>query len=211
MGRTCYMKKKKDYYLALLLFICLLNTGGCGLSEDLNINNQNKDVLSSRFPITLSKDAKKYEFTDDNILNLKTIILDCVGDEKKLIYGFLTTAEFATQDYFDSTKADNYLCAYSGNLPNISSLVNVEEVDIFEDDLNYVVLRYKDVNEINIIEITTTDGFLRVIGSKSPILGLQIIDYNKGMIWRTQKYDLDCNKWEAYEENVRPINEIGLN
>ncbi len=204
------MKKKNVYYFCLIIFICLFAISGCEVGEDLSFTNQNEEFLNSIFPVTLSKEAKKYEFTDENILNLKTIILDCVGDEKKMIYGFLPPAEFATQDFYKSTKAENYICAYSGDLPNISNFVNIDNVIIFEGELNYVILEYRDVKEINIVEILTTDGFLRIIGSQSPSLGIQITDYDKGMIWRTQRYDLVCKKWEAYEENVRPINEIGL-
>ncbi|MCR4991526.1 MAG: hypothetical protein K6A45_00610 [Lachnospiraceae bacterium] len=187
------------FILIMLLFSTCLLVTGCtrNVPEVLN----------------LSENAVFYNYSGDNILSLKSIIVDSESQDNRIIFEFDDDSEYVSQNVIESiiAKKTKYPNRIEGESVNGENNTKVEA--IFDNGSIYIVLNFDPNIECNNLYINY-GYFIEIRGPwDAPFIDLTRFSVNKdgvdGDISYYQTYDMDRQKWnegnEYFYENLPPV------
>ena len=196
-----YSRKQYSYFffLVLILNTCLFVTG-C-------TNSISKSEL-----LNLSENAVFYNYSGDNILSLKSIIVDSGNQDNRIIFEFDGDSDYLSQDVIESiidkkTKFSNKIKGES-----VKKEENTEVEAIFDNKSIFIVLKFDPNMECNNLYIINS-YYIEVRGPwDAPAVVLIKSSSNEdgamGDEIYTQTYDKDRQKWneceESFYENLPP-------
>ena len=184
---------------SLLISSCLLL--GC------EKNRAKSELLS------LSGKAVFYDYSGDNILSLKSVIVDSESQDNRIIFEFDGDSEYVSQNVIESiiAKKTKYPNRIEGESVNGENNTKVEA--IFDNGSIYIVLNFDPNIECNNLYINY-GYFIEIRGPwDAPFIDLTRFSVNKdgvdGDISYYQTYDMDRQKWnegnEYFYENLPPV------
>lgn len=158
------------------------------------------------YPFILSEDTTIYEYPSNNIVGLKSIVIDKNDERKMYVYEFSKTTTFSNVDdietIVESTKGEQATIAGLVAFYNNERLI-LDDVNIKYDDQSIYILMYIDskYDGIHDIYMYNEDFGLQVVGIESP--EVNVLYRNKGGngdLERNQKYEKESKKWGNMEE-----------
>ncbi|MBR4779835.1 MAG: hypothetical protein IK014_00580 [Lachnospiraceae bacterium] len=187
--------------IMLLLSICLLVTGCTrNIPETLN----------------LSENAAFYNYSGDNILSLKSIIVDSESQDNRIIFEFDDESEYVSRDVIKTIMDENSKYPYpnriEGDSVNYEKNTKVEAV--FDNGSNFIILNFDPDIECNYLYIIY--GYLIEVRGPWNAPGIELTEYGwskdgiKGDLVYYQMYDKDRQKWNECEESFIEDVPLGL-
>lgn len=177
--------------IMLLLSSCLFVTGCMK-------NTPRSELLS------LSDKAVFYDYSGDNILSLRSVIVDSEGQDNRIIFEFDGDSKYMTQKVTESIIAKEY--RYNNTIKGESEEqeINTKVEAIYDYGTVFIVLNFDPNTECNHLYIIY-DYFIEVRGPwDAPFIDVTRYSVNKdgaeGDIIYTQTYDKDREKWNECEE-----------
>ena len=194
-----YSRKQYSYFFFLVL---ILNT--C-----LFVSGCTRDISKL---LNLSVNAVCYNYSGDNILSLKSVIVDSGNQDNRIIFEFDGDSDYLSQDVIESiidkkTKFSNKITGES-----VKKEENTEVEAIFDNKSIFIVLKFDPNMECNNLYIINS-YYIEVRGPwDAPAVVLIKSSSNEdgamGDDIYTQTYDKDRQKWneceESFYENLPP-------
>ena len=194
-----YSRKQYSYFFFLVL---ILNT--C-----LFVSGCTRDISKL---LNLSVNAVCYNYSGDNILSLKSVIVDSGNQDNRIIFEFDGDSDYLSQDVIESiidkkTKFSNKITGES-----VKKEENTEVEAIFDNKSIFIVLKFDPNMECNNLYIINS-YYIEVRGPwDAPAVVLIKSSSNEdgamGEDIYTQTYDKDRQKWneceESFYENLPP-------
>ncbi len=187
--------------IMLLLGSCLFVTG-C-------TNSISKSEL-----LNLSENAVFYNYSGDNILSLKSIIVDSESQDNRIIFEFDGDSEYLSRDVIESSIDKNTKVSSKIKGESIKKEKNTEVEAIFDNGSIFIVLKFDPNTECNNLFIIPS-YYLEVRGPwDAPDVILIESSVNEdgamGDMIYTQTYDKDREKWNECEKSFYENVPIGL-
>ena len=190
------MLSRKQFYRYLIIFLILLSSClllGC----DKNISKS--ELLS------LSEKAVFYDYSGDNILLLKSVIVDSGNQDNRIIFEFGGDSEYlSSQNVIESIieKKTNFSGKIEGESVKKEIITKVEAV--LGNGSFFIVLSFDPNTECNHLYIFY-DYFIEVRGPwDAPLIDVTRYSVSKdgavGDISYYQIYDKDRQEWNEYNE-----------
>ena len=183
---------------SLLIISCLLL--GC------EKNRAKSELLS------LSEKAVFYDYSGDNILSLKSVIVDSESQDNRIIFEFDGDSEYLSRDVIESSIDKNTKISSKIMGESIKKEKNTEVEAIFDNGSIFIVLKFDPNTECNNLFIIPS-YYIEVRGPwDAPFIDVTRYSVNKdgatGDISYYQTYDKDRQDWnecnEYFYENTPP-------
>ena len=184
---------------SLLIISCLLL--GC------EKNRAKSELLS------LSGKAVFYDYSGDNILSLKSVIVDSESQDNRIIFEFDADSDYLSRDVIESNIDKNTKISSKIKGESIIKEKNTEVEAIFDNESMFIVLKFGPNTECNNLFIIPS-YYIEVRGPwDAPEMILIESSVNEdgamGDAIYTQTYNKDKEKWNECEESFYENVSIG--
>ena len=197
-------RRFRGYFILIMLLLSLcLFVSGCTRST------ARSELLS------LSEKAVFYDYSGDNILSLKSVIVDSEGQDNRIIFEFDGDSEYLSRDVIESSIDKNTKISSKIKGESIKKEKNTEVEAIFDNGSIFIVLKFDPNTECNNLFIIPS-YYLEVRGPwDAPDVILIESSVNEdgamGDMIYTQTYDKDRQDWnecnEYFYENPPPASD----
>ena len=164
--------------------------------------------------LNLSENAVFYNYSGDNILSLKSIIVDSESQDNRIIFEFDDDSDYLSRDLIESSIDINTKISSKITGESIKKEKNTEAEAIFDKKSIFIVLKFDPNIECNSLFIIS-GYYIEVRGPwNAPNVVLIESSVNEdgalGDIIYTQKYDKDREKWNKCENTFHENVPLGL-
>lgn len=196
-------RRFRSYFILIMLLLSFcFSISGCARST------ARSELLS------LSEKAVFYDYSGDNILSLKSVIVDSEGQDNRIIFEFDGDSEYLSRDVIESSIDKNTKVSSKIKGESIKKEKNTEVEAIFDNGSIFIVLKFDPNTECNNLFIIPS-YYLEVRGPwDAPDVILIESSVNEdgamGDMIYTQTYDKDREKWNECEKSFYENVPIGL-
>lgn len=194
-------RRFRGYFILIMLLLSFcFSVSGCSRSA------ARSELLS------LSEKAIFYDYSGDNILSLKSVIVDSEGQDNRIIFEFDGDSEYLSRDVIESSIDKNTKVSSKIKGESIKKEKNTEVEAIFDNGSIFIVLKFDPNTECNNLYIIPS-YYIEVRGPwDAPFIDVTRYSVNKdgavGDVSYYQTYDKDRQDWnecnEYFYENPPP-------
>lgn len=204
---------------AILLLACLMLTA-CNQKETRPSSMAEEETCNQEEvrPFTLSEEAVEYSFSVDNIMSLKSIILDNTDTDNRFILEFDSFSEYIYKDGMEETlkvmeeEPHNLFRRIIGESVDYVTCTDVQVM--YDKDSIFLILYFEPNIECNRVVIYQGNITMEINAPwEKPSLLVMDISYmqdgTEGVLFRSQEYDVKSKKWnesvEQFAEDKPPV------
>ena len=196
-----YSRKQYSYFFFLVL---ILNT--C-----LFVSGCTRDISKV---LNLSENAVFYNYSGDNILSLKSVIVDSGNQDNRIVFEFEGDSDYLSRDAIESIIDKKTIFSNKIKGESVKKEKNNEVEAIFDNKSMFIVLKFDPNIECNNLYIINS-YYIEVRGTwDAPSVVLIKSSSNEdgamGDEIYTQTYDKDRQEWNEYEESFYENSPPGL-
>lgn len=202
---SCKKEKKINLLICFCLIFCFGFFSACKRSESV--------------PFSVSDQAIKYTFSEDNFLSLKSIITDQEATKDAIILEFDDSSEYIYKDGMEGIlkEMEDNPSGYFWKIIGESSdeIINTNIQVMYGKRSIYLILYLEPDVECSNIAIRFTNTFINIKAPwDAPNLELMFTghtqDGKEGTLFRSQEFDKELMKWKDYiDEFVEDKEPVG--